>query len=136
MDIVSQQRILTHMRRFLVRWIVSAALLVIVALFVPGIHVSWMAALGAAIVLGLLTAVIRPVLVVLTLPVTLVTFGLFIFVINAVLFWLAALIVPGFTIDGFLPALEGAFLYAVFGALVHILSTIGEKNKKTSAVPA
>lgn len=117
------------MKRFIIRWLVSAALLIAVAYFVPGIHVSFTAALGAALVLGLLTAVIRPILVLLTLPITLVTFGLFIFVINAVLFWLAALLVPGFTINGFLAALEGALLYAVFGAVIHMVSTIGEKKK-------
>lgn len=123
------------MRRFLIRWLVSAALLIVVALFIPGIHLTWLAALGAAVVLGLLTALVRPVLLILTLPITLVTFGLFIFVINAVLFWLAALVVPGFTIDGFLPALEGAFLFALLGAAVHMVSTIGEK-KRARAVAA
>jgi len=108
---------------------VSAALLIVVAFFVPGIHLTLMAALGAAVVLGLLTALIRPILLVLTLPITLVTFGLFIFVINAVLFWLAAILVPGFKIDGFIPALEGAFLFGVLGALVHMVSTVGEKKK-------
>lgn len=73
--------------RFLFRWVTSALLLIIVAMLVPGVHVSIFGALLAAIVLGFFSAAVRPVLVVLTFPITIVTFGLFILVINAILFW-------------------------------------------------
>lgn len=121
------------MKRFLIRWLVSAALLIAVAYLVPGIHLTVLAALGAAVVMGLLNAIIRPILLLLTLPITLMTFGLFIFVINAILFWLAALVVPGFSVDGFLAALEGAVVYALFGAAISIVSTLGEKKKARAA---
>jgi putative membrane protein len=94
----------------LIRWVLSAVALVIIAKLVPGIHVTFASALGAAIVLGLLNALLRPVFVILTLPLTLITFGLFIFVINAILFAIAAWLIPGFTVHGFRAALVGSIL--------------------------
>ena len=67
----------------------------------------------AGIVLGIVNAIIRPVLLILTLPVTLLTLGLFIFVINALMFWLAAKLVPGFGVTGFMAALIGSVMYSV-----------------------
>ncbi len=81
---------------------------------------SLFAAVIAAIVLGVLNAVVRPVLVVLTIPITILTLGLFIFVINAALFALAASFVPGFAVDGFIAALIGS-------VLVSIVSSIGNR---------
>jgi putative membrane protein len=102
------------MLMLLARWIVNAAALVLVACIYPGVHVdSFMAALFAALVLGLVNAVIRPLLVILTLPVTLLTLGLFLFVINALCFWLVAEMVPGFTVGGFGAALLGSILYSL-----------------------
>jgi putative membrane protein len=102
------------MLMLLARWIVNAAALVLVAYIYPGVHVdSFMAALFAALVLGLVNAVIRPLLVILTLPVTLLTLGLFLFVINALCFWLVAEMVPGFTVGGFGAALLGSILYSL-----------------------
>ena len=98
----------------LARWAVNAAALLLVAYLYPGVSVeSFFAALIAALVLGLVNAVIRPILIVLTLPATLLTLGLFIFVINALLFWLVAEIVQGFTVTGFGAALLGSILYSV-----------------------
>jgi len=98
----------------LARWVVNAAALLLVAYIYPGVHVeSFFAALVAALVLGLVNAVIRPVLVILTLPVTILTLGLFLFVINALLFWLVAEVVKGFVVGGFLSALVGSILYSV-----------------------
>jgi putative membrane protein len=74
---------------------------------------SFFTALIAALVLGLVNAVIRPILVILTFPVTLLTLGLFLFVINALLFWLVANIVQGFAVTGFFAALIGSILYSV-----------------------
>jgi putative membrane protein len=96
------------------RWLVNAAALLLVAYLYPGVHVdSFFAAAMAALVLGLVNAVVRPVLVLLTLPVTLLTLGLFLFVINALLFWLVAEIVQGFGVTGFGAALLGSILYSL-----------------------
>ena len=96
------------------RWIVNAAALLLVAYLYPGVHVeSFLAAAIAAVVLGLVNAVVRPILVILTFPVTLLTLGLFLFVINALLFWLVAEIVHGFAVSGFMAALIGSILYSV-----------------------
>lgn len=106
------------MLMLLARWIVNAAALVLVAYIYPGVHVdSFIAALFAALVLGLVNAVIRPLLVILTLPVTLLTLGLFLFVINALCFWLVAELVHGFTVGGFGAALVGSILYSLITLL-------------------
>ncbi len=102
------------MLMLLARWIVNAAALLLVAYIYPGVHVeSFLAALIAALVLGLVNAFIRPLLVILTFPVTLITLGLFLFVINALLFWLVAEVVHGFTVGGFWAALVGSILYSL-----------------------
>ena len=102
------------MMYLLIRWIVNAAALMLVAYLYPGVSVtSFGAAMVAALVLGLVNAVIRPILVLLTLPVTLLTLGLFLFVINALLFWLVAEVVQGFHVAGFGSALLGSILYSV-----------------------
>ncbi len=96
------------------RWIVNAAALLLVAYLYPGVQVTdFWSALIAAIVLGLVNAIIRPPLVILTLPATILTLGLFLFVINAFMFWLVAEVVHGFTVSGFLAALIGSILYSV-----------------------
>ena len=96
------------------RWIVNAAALLLVAYLYPGVQVeSFVASLAAALVLGLVNAFIRPLLVILTFPVTLITLGLFLFVINALLFWLVAEVVHGFTVSGFWAALVGSILYSL-----------------------
>lgn len=102
------------MLMLLARWLVNAAALMLVAWLYTGVQVdNWTAAIIAALVLGLVNAVVRPVLVLLTLPVTLLTLGLFIFVINALLFWLVAEVVQGFQVRGFGAALLGSILYSV-----------------------
>jgi len=100
------------------RWIVNAAALLLVAYLYPGVQVeSFFAAAMAALVLGLINAVVRPILVILTFPVTLLTLGLFLFVINALLFWLVANVVQGFAVSGFFAALIGSLLYSVITLL-------------------
>jgi putative membrane protein len=102
------------MLMLLARWIINAAALLLVAYLYPGVSVeSFATALVAALVLGLVNAFVRPILVILTLPVTLLTLGLFLFVINALLFWLVAELVPGFRVSGFGAALLGSILYSV-----------------------
>ena len=102
------------MLMLIARWIVNSAALLAVASIYPGVHVeSFFAAAVAALALGLVNAIVRPILVILTLPVTLLTLGLFIFVINALLFWLVAEIVQGFAVTGFIGALVGSILYSL-----------------------
>lgn len=102
------------MLALLVRWLINAAALMLVAYLYPGVQViSLGAALLAALVLGLVNAVVRPILLVLTLPVTILTLGLFIFVVNALCFWLAAEFVGGFRVAGFWAALVGSILYSL-----------------------
>jgi len=100
--------------RFLLVWILNAVALLIVAYLFPGVQVlDWKAAAVAALVLGLVNMLVKPVLVLLTLPITIVTLGLFLVVINALLFWAVASVVPGFHVTGFWAALLGAMLYSL-----------------------
>jgi putative membrane protein len=102
------------MLTLLARWILNAAALLLVAYLYPGVQVeTFLAAAIAALVLGLVNAVLRPLLILLTLPATILTLGLFIFVINALLFWLVAEIVGGFRVTGFVAALVGSILYSL-----------------------
>jgi len=104
---------------FFAHLIVSAALLLLVANVVRGFHVSGaVAALLAALVLGLGNAFVRPLAVVLTLPLTVVTFGLFLLVVNALMLKLAAAMVPGFQIDGFAPAIWGGLVLALLNLAI------------------
>ena len=95
--------------KLILKWLLSAAALLAVAHLYGGVQVkSFTAALIAAFVIGLLNTVVRPVLVVLTLPVTVVTLGLFLFVINALMFYFAASVLDGFSVRGFGAALIGS----------------------------
>jgi putative membrane protein len=101
--------------KLLIIWMLNALALIAVANFVPGIRVDgFVAALIAAFLLGLVNALIRPILLLLTLPVTLLTLGLFIFVINGMLFWLVGSVLRGFIVDSFWHGVLGAVLYSVF----------------------
>ena len=97
--------------KLIVKWLLSAAALLAVAHFYSGVEVkTFTAALIAAVVIGLLNTFIRPVLVILTLPVTVLTLGLFMFIINALMFWAAASLLAGFHVNGFVAALIGSVL--------------------------
>ena len=105
--------------KLLFRWLLSAAALLLVAYVYQGVEVtSFTAALIAAFVIGLLNAVVRPVLVLLTLPVTVLTLGLFLFVINALMFWAAASVLDGFQVRGFTAALIGSLIYSLIGMVI------------------
>jgi putative membrane protein len=105
--------------RLIVRWLLLAAALLFVAWVYPGVTVaSFGAAMIAAFVLGLLNTLVRPLLVLLTLPVTLLTLGLFLFVINAAMFWSAARVLEGFGVAGFGAALIGSLIYSVCGLVI------------------
>jgi len=107
------------MGSLLLRWLLSALALLAVAYLYPGVRLeSFFAAVIAALVLGFVNALIRPILVLLTLPVTIITLGLFLFVINAGLFWFVAQVVKGFSVDGFLAAIVGSILYSLVTLLV------------------
>lgn len=110
---------LRSMLKLIVKWLLSAAALLLVAYIYQGVAVSsFGAAMLAALVIGLLNAVVRPVLVLLTLPVTVLTLGLFLFVINALMFWAAAGVLDGFQVRGFLAALLGSLIYTVIGVVI------------------
>ena len=116
--------------RFLLRLLLNGVAVFLAAQLIPGINVaSPGAALAAGIVLGLVNAIIRPLLIVLTLPVTLVTLGLFIFVVNAMCLALAAWFVPGFTISNFLSALIGALVISITSWLLSALLIDDEKSR-------
>ena len=105
--------------KLLLKWLLSAAALLFVAYVYGGVQVqSFSSALIAAFVIGLFNAVLRPVLVILTLPVTVVTVGLFLFVINALMFWAAAGVLDGFPVNGFMAALLGPLIYSALGLVL------------------
>ena len=105
--------------KLLLKWLLSAAALLFVAYVYGGVQVqSFGSALIAAFVIGLFNAVLRPVLVILTLPVTVVTVGLFLFVINALMFWAAAGVLDGFHVNGFMAALLGSIIYSALGLVI------------------
>lgn len=95
----------------ILRWIINALALLLVTQLVAGFEVeSFYFALIAALILGLINAVIRPIILVLTFPLTIITLGLFTFVINALLIWFASTFLQGFSVEGFLPALAAAII--------------------------
>jgi len=105
--------------KLLLKWLLSAAALLFVAYVYGGVQVqSFSSALIAALVICLFNAVLRPVLVILTLPVTVVTVGLFLFVINALMFWAAAGVLDGFHVNGFMAALLGSLIYSALGLVI------------------
>ncbi|MDW5441072.1 phage holin family protein [Polaromonas sp. SM01] len=108
--------------KLIVKWLLSAAALLLVAYIYSGVVVSsFTSALIAAAVLGALNTVLRPVLVLLTLPVTLVTLGLFLFVINALMFWAAASLIGGLQVTGFFAALIGSLIYSALQLAIDAL---------------
>lgn len=105
--------------KLIAKWLLSAAALLFVATIYSGVQVpGFGAALVAALVIGLLNMVVRPVLVVFTLPVTLLTLGLFLFVINALMFWAASALLEGFQVRGFGAALLGSLIYSVLSVVI------------------
>lgn len=106
----------------LTRVVISALTVMAIANIVPGVlvdNIYW--ALLVAVVLGLLNVLVKPVLVLLTLPITVVTLGGFLLVLNALLFWFAGYVLPGFHVDGFLAAFVGALFLSVVSYLVNHL---------------
>ncbi len=101
-------------------WFVSAISLLLVSRMVPGIHFAdFFSAILASVIIGLLNTLIKPILVFLTLPITVLTLGLFSLVLNGILFQLASRFTPGFLIDSFGAALIGSLVYAIINSLLH-----------------
>ena len=108
--------------KLILKWLLSAAALLAVAHLYSGVKVdSFTAAMVAALVIGLLNTIVRPILVLLTLPVTLVTLGLFLLVVNGLVFWLASGLLGGLQVSGFWAAVWGALLYSACGLVIDSL---------------
>jgi putative membrane protein len=116
--------------RLLLLWVMNAIALLAVAYLLPSIQVDGFGvALLTALVLGFINTLVRPVLAFLTLPITVLTLGIFYLVLNGLLFWLASAFITGFRVGGFVPALVGAMLY---GLIAWVLSAL-IPNKKSEA---
>lgn len=104
----------------IIHWIVGAIVIFSIAYVLPGVHVAnFTAALIVALALGVINAIIKPVLIILTLPITILTLGLFALVLNALLILLVSAIVPGFVVDGFLWALVFGVVLSIVNAFVN-----------------
>jgi putative membrane protein len=107
--------------KIILRWLLLAAALLLVANLYPGVEVkSFGSAMLAAFVLGLFNTLLRPILVLLTLPVTVLTLGLFLFIINALMFYFAASVLDGFRVTGFAAALIGSLIYSLCGMVIDV----------------
>jgi putative membrane protein len=116
--IVSGQWYAARMK-ILAKWLLSAMALLAVAHFYSGVVItSFVAALIAAFVIGLLNTIVRPIFILLTLPLTVLTLGLFLFVINALMFYMASGLLDGFKVKSFVAALIGSLLYSVAGMVI------------------
>jgi putative membrane protein len=114
--------LIIHMIKLVARILITALAVLAIANIIPGIAVSGFGiAVVVAIVWGILGLTVRPLLNLLALPINLLTFGLFSFIINALVFWLMAGLVPGFSVDGFIPALEGSLILAVVAWVLHAI---------------
>jgi len=110
------------MIQLLLVWLINALALIAVAYLMPGVSVaSFTTALVAALVLGLINAVVRPVLFLLTLPVTVLTLGLFIFVLNGLLFWFVGSFIQGFVVAGFWSGVFGAIIFSLISWILSSL---------------
>ena len=104
----------------IIQFVGTALSILLVSRIVPGIVVDgFYVALLAALILGVLNILVKPILFILTLPITIITFGLFTFVLNAFMFWLAASFLNGFSVSGFLPALVGSIIVSAVSTVLH-----------------
>lgn len=108
--------------KILLKWLLSAGALLLVATIYSGVQVqSYSSALWAVVVISLLNTLVRPILVVLTLPVTILTVGLFLFVVNGLMLWAASGLIGGLHVTGFWAAVWGGLLYALLGMVIESL---------------
>jgi putative membrane protein len=113
---------------FFIRVLINTLAIYFAAAIVPGIALSGvMAALGSGLVLGLVNAVVRPILIVMTLPFTLLTLGLFLFVLNGLCLWLTSLLVKGFEVHGFWAAVFGSILVSIVSWL--LTTTVSDRGQ-------
>ena len=106
----------------LLRWLLNTLVLMLVAYIVPGVSfASFWSALITSLIFGLINAIIRPLMIILTLPVNILTLGLFTLIINALMFWLTSAIVKGFEVTGFWPAFWGALVYWLVTTIINFL---------------
>ena len=107
---------------WLLKWLISSLAIMLIGWLIPGVGIaSWWTALWLVVLLGLINVTLKPLLIVLTLPINLLTLGLFTFVINAVLIMFASSIVKGFSISGFLTALVFSLILSLFNYIISIL---------------
>lgn len=117
---------------FLLRLLINGIVFYCIALYVPGIHASGFgAAVLAAFIFGIVNAIIRPIVLLLTLPISILTLGLFVIIVNALMFWLTTWIAPGFHVDGFTPALIGGIIMTIVGIITNHL--FREQSVRTTA---
>ena len=115
----------------LLRLLINALTFYLIAMYVPGFHVAdFKAAIIAAIIFGVVNALIRPVVLLISLPFTILTLGIFVLVVNALMFWLTALIAPGVRVDDF----KAAFIGALIMMIVSFLTTQIFKSEDTTRV--
>ena len=108
--------------KMLFRWIINAGALLLIAEFLPGVFVSgWYSALIVALILGLVNIILKPILIFFTLPINIITLGLFTLFINAFLFWFVSTFIKGFIVFGFWSAFIGALFMSLTNWLVHDL---------------
>ena len=104
----------------LINWLVSTLAIIASAYLLPGVHIaSFTTALVVAVVLGIINAIIKPILIILTLPINILTLGLFTLVINALMILLAARLVTGFTVDGFWWAFIFSIILSIINSILH-----------------
>ena len=110
------------MIKILLKLFVYTVALLAIGQLVPGIVItSFYTALMVALLWAVVSVTLKPILVILTLPINLISLGLFTFVLNALLFWFLSTFVAGFTVTGFIPALEGSFFLSLIGWVLHIV---------------
>lgn len=116
------------MLQFLLTWLATAVSLIVTAFIVPGFAiVSFSSALFGAAVLGLVNAIVKPILVLLTLPLTILTLGLFLLVVNAIALGLVGYLTPGLSVAGFFPAVLGSIVLTIVSSIIHqIFLSVGE----------
>lgn len=106
---------------FFLTWVIAGASLLITAYLVPGFQFdSFGTAAIAALILGLVNAFIRPIIFIFTLPITIVTLGLFLFVINAFMLWFVGVLTPGFIVNGFIPALLASIVLTIVSTVLEL----------------
>lgn len=111
------------------RWIINALVLMVIPYYVRGVEIgNFLTALIASLALALVNSVIRPIILLLTLPLNVLTLGLFTFVINGLMFWFVASFVKGFDISGFWPAFWAALVYSIFSIVINYF--IGPKEER------